>query len=242
MIVMTISLMASAAAVQAPASSEPAPAPSSAAATAPAQLPATSAPAPAGNGAAAVQAEGAGNQDAYEQMVAAAEVARRGELPVDDSPDHVHRMAGSDRNKERYFNRPGATEAQYQFEWTGCRQIARRLASPSGNLVWMQAGFTQGGLVGGLLFGGLDAAFSQLRARRDIRRRCMVARGWRLVEPDEAGRARIDAMSRPDREAYFSHMLGAAEVEPGAQVTDLASLQRATTAAKPNRDSESDPQ
>jgi hypothetical protein len=96
----------------------------------------------------------------------------------------------------------------------------------------MQAGFTQGGIIGGLLIGGLDAAFSQLRARRDIRRQCLIARGWRMVEPDEAGQARIAALSRPDREAYFDRMLGATEVEPGATITDTASQQHATAAAK----------
>jgi hypothetical protein len=206
MLLIAISLMASAAAAQATTGTEPAPA----AATAPA-APASPAETP----------------DLYAQMVhAAAEVARHGELPVDDSVDHARRMAGSDRNKERYFNRPGATEAEYQQEWTGCRQIARRLASPNANPALMSAAFAQGGMVGGLLVSGLDAAFSQLRARRDIRRHCLVARGWRMVEPDDAGQARIAALSRQDREAYFARMLGATEVEQGARVTDLASLRQ----------------
>ena len=214
MIVITISLMASAAAVQPPVASAPAP-----------------------NASAATTAQGAPAEtpDLYAQMVhAAAEVARHGELPVDDSVDHARRMAGSDRNKERYFNRPGATEAEYQNEWNGCRQIARRLASPNANPALMSMAFAQGGMVGGLLVGGFDAAFSQLRARRDIRRRCLVARGWRMVEPDEAGQARIAALSREDREAYFNRMLSASEVEPGARVTDLASLQQANAAARRN--------
>jgi hypothetical protein len=215
MIMMTISLMASAAAVQPPAAS---------------------APAPAAAAAATAQGAQAEAPDLYGQMVhAAAEVARHGELPVDDSVDHARRMAGSDRNKERYFNRPGATAADYQNEWTGCRQIARRLASPNANPALMSMAFAQGGMVGGLLVSGFDSAFSQLRARRDIRRRCLIARGWRMVEPDEAGQARIAALSREDREAYFNRMLSATEMEPGARVTDLASLQ-ANSAAKHGAD------
>jgi hypothetical protein len=206
MIAITISLMASAAVVQPQAGSGPAPS---------AEMATTA------------QSQPAESPDLYSEMVhAAAEVARRGELPIDDSTDHARRMAGSDRNKERYFNRPGATDAEYQHEWTGCRQIARRLASPSGNLVWMQSGFIHGGIIGGLLIGGLDAGFSRLRARRDIRRQCLIARGWRMVEPDEAGQARIAALSRDDREAYFDRMLGATEVEPGATITDRASLRQ----------------
>lgn len=220
MILMAISLMASAAAGQPPATDIPAP---------PAAMPSTptsALPATAGDSAAAAQGAAAQEPSLYDQMVhAAAEVARHGELPVDDSVDHARRMAGSDRNKERYFNRPGATEAEYQNEWNGCRQIARRLASPNANPALMSAAFTQGGLVGGMLVGGLDAAFSQLRARRDIRRQCLIARGWRMVEPDDAGQARIGALSRQERDAYFGRMLGAAEIEPGAQVTDLAALQ-----------------
>src|SRR4051794_20675164 len=118
MLLMTISLMASSAAVQANAATGPAPSAAAAAAE-----PATQTETP----------------DLYGQMVhTAAEVARRGDLPADDSVDHARRMAGSDRNKQRYFNRPGATQAEYQNEWNGCRQIARRLAAPSANLVWMQ--------------------------------------------------------------------------------------------------------
>lgn len=163
--------------------------------------------------------------DLYASMVAAAAaVAREGELPMDDSTDRARRMASSDRNEERYFTRAGATPGQYQHEWTGCRQIARRLASPRSDGSWMQAGFTHGGMVGGMLVGGLDAAFSQLRARRDIPRQCLIARGWRMVEPDEGARQRISSMSRTERAAYFERMLGAAETEPGATVTDLASL------------------
>jgi len=220
MILMTISLMASAAVVQPPAAS--APAPDAAAAT-------------------TVEGKLVDTRTAYEQMVhAAAEVAQHGELPPDDSVDHAHRMAGSDRNKERYFNRPGATEAEYQQEWTGCRQIARRLASPNLNPALLSTAIAQGGLVGGmvggLLVSGFDSAFSQLRARRDFRRQCLIARGWRMVEPDEAGQARIAALSREDREAYFNRMLGATEVEPGARVTDSASPQ-ANGAAKHSADS-----
>lgn len=170
---------------------------------------------------------------AYLEMRAAAlEVAR---VPRDDSEDQVRRMAATDRDDSRYFNRAGATRDQYDFEWRQCRQIARRLASSRSNGAWMQSGFIHAGVVGGLLIGGLDAGFSERRARRDIRRHCLLARGWRMVEPDEAGRARIAALPRAEREAFFDSMIGAAEIEPGATVTDWASIEDGV-APKPDTD------
>lgn len=174
----------------------------------------------------------------YRAMVSAAAESAADGVPRDDSTDQVRRMAASDRDDRRYFNRPGATRAEYEREWQQCRQIARRLATARGGGAWMSAGFTHGGLVGGLIFGGLDQSFSERRARRDIRRQCLIARGWRMVEPDEAGRRRIAELSRGERDALFDQMIGAEQIEAGATVTDLASLEADVDAGKAGSDEE----
>jgi hypothetical protein len=198
---------------------------------APTEPPAAAAPAPA-----AAEPE----RTPYEQMVHAAALAAARHLPDDDDRDRARRMFSSDRDDSRYFNRPGATPAVFETEWTQCRQIARRLASSRSDGTLMQAGFTQAGIVGGLLIGGLDAAFSERRARRDIRRTCLMARGWRMVEPDEAGRHRISALPRAERDAYFDRMLGGDQTEPGAHVTDWATLNAAKDGSAPARDGNDD--
>jgi len=145
-------------------------------------------------------------------------------LPYDDSRDHARRMASSDQNHERFFNRPGATRADYDRQWTACRQIGRRLATHTSNgNIWATA-FAQGGVVGGFVGGaivnGFSTAFSQRRARQDIRRQCLIAAGYRLVLPDEAGRQRISAMSRDERTAWFDSTLGAEQLPVAGRVID----------------------
>ena len=162
--------------------------------------------------------------------VMASEALRVHPVPRDDEPDQVRRMAATDRDEDRFFNRPGATPEQYDREWNQCRQIARRLASSRSSGAAMSAGFVHGGLAGGLIAGGLDAAFSERRARRDIRRQCLMARGWRMIEPDEQGRQRIAALPREERRAWFDRMIGADQLEAGATVTDWAAFTNAGAA------------
>ena len=157
----------------------------------------------------------------FPSMLHAAVVAGERRMPRDDSRDQAERMLASDRDEGLYFNRPDATPAVFEQEWHECRQIARRLASSRSDGAVASSAYAQGGLVGGLLVGGLDAAFSERRARRDIRRECLIVRGWRMIEPDEAGRARIAALPRAERDAFYDRALGAAEIEPGATVTDV---------------------
>lgn len=164
-------------------------------------------------------------RETYDAMVEAAALVDP--APRDDSRDQQRRMASSDRDDTRFFNRPGATRADYDTQWRTCQQIGRRLASPRNGGGPMQAGFTHGGLVGGMLAGGLDAAFSQRRARHDIRRQCLVASGYRLVLPDEAGRRLIAAMPRDARDAWLDRMLAAEQVEVGGRVLDWDALVRA---------------
>lgn len=159
----------------------------------------------------------------YQRMErAAAEVT---DVPSAGTPEYIRSLAASDRNHERYFARAGATRADYESEWEGCRQIALRLAESRSSGSWALAGGVHGGLLGGVIAGAIDHSVSLRRARRDLRRECLIARGWRMIEPGEEGRRRIGRMRRADRDAYFDRMLGSEATEEGARVTDLANLE-----------------
>lgn len=64
----------------------------------------------------------------------------------------------------------------------------------------------------------LGAAIKQGEVRRANRRSCLLIRGWRLVEVDDAEQARIAALSDAERDAYFNTIVGAAEVS-GKKIT-----------------------
>jgi hypothetical protein len=154
----------------------------------------------------------------YEQMARAAAFAATQNLPRDDDPDRVRHMAASDRGEARYFNRAGATRQSYESEWTDCRQIARRLAAARSDARMRQAE-DDDNFLGGPVTTALDRGSSDKHLRRDIRRECLLARGWQMVEPDEPGRHRLSALSGNARDLILDRLLGADQVEPGARVT-----------------------
>ena len=186
----------------------------------------------------AQQVSNAEARSVYDEMVFAAAAQARRRPPRDDSPDQIRRMAASDQNHERYFKRPGATRPDYDLEWQQCRQIARRLAASSvdgtigGTFTnsYYQNVSPIGAAMGGMIGSAFAAAMAERRARRDLRRHCLVARGWRLVEPNEAGGERIAALTRAERISYFDRMIGAEQVEADANVIDWQTL-----AAAPNK-------
>jgi hypothetical protein len=155
-----------------------------------------------------------------------------------DSPEEIAKDAAGDLKDSRFYNKPGATRAQYDADWQECRLIARGSRTPSGSVPFfynpavispIAAGIGAG--IGGLIAG----AIQQSAARRANRRACLLFKGWRLVEVDDAERERVAAMSDADRDAYFNTILGAAEVK-GKKVktwnNDFAAPRLAKVAAK----------
>lgn len=140
--------------------------------------------------------------------------------PADDTPEEIAADAARDLKDSRFYNRPGATRAEYDAAWQACRLIARGSRTPSGgvpmffnpSLVSPLAAGIAGG-VGGLI-GGVVAQGQQ---RRDNRRECLMARGWRVVEVGEAEAIRVASLSEAERDAYFGRIVGAEEV-PGRVV------------------------
>jgi hypothetical protein len=132
-----------------------------------------------------------------------------------ESPEEIARDAERDLKDSRFYNRPGATRAEYDADWQECRLIARGSRTPGGTIAFVYNPAIISPVAAGAA-GGIGAAIGQAiaegRARRANRRTCLLIRGWQLVEVDEAEQARIAAMSDAARDAFFNEIVGAAEV------------------------------
>lgn len=140
------------------------------------------------------------------------------QVPVDadDTPESIARDAARDLRDTRFYNRPGATRAQYDAEWQTCRMIARGSRTPTGTIPYYYNPAVVSPLAGaiGAGLGGLIAgAIAEGEQRRANRRACLLIRGWRLVEVPEAEAARVREMSDEQRSAYFDTIVGAERVE-----------------------------
>ncbi len=142
-----------------------------------------------------------------------------------DSPEEIAKDAARDLKDTRFYNRPGATRADYDREWQTCRLIARGSRTPSGTIpyyynpaVISPMAAAAGGMIGGMI----GAAIAEGQQRRANRRACLLVRGWRLVDVPDADVARITAMTDADRSAYFDTIVGAAEVK--GKVTERTSF------------------
>jgi hypothetical protein len=129
-----------------------------------------------------------------------------------DSPEEIAADSARDLRDSRYYNKPGATRADYDKDWQECRLIARGSVTPNGAptvIVYNPAVISPGAAAAGGLLGGLIAgAIQQGEQRRANRRSCLLVRGWRVVEVDEATQARIAAMSDLERSEAFNKAVG----------------------------------
>lgn len=128
-----------------------------------------------------------------------------------DSPEEIAKDSARDLKDSRYYNKPGATRADYDKDWQECRLIARGSRTPGGSPVVVYnpaiispAAAATGGLLGGLIAG----AIADGETRRANRRSCLMYRGWRVVEVTDAREKLFLTMPDPEREAWFNRMLG----------------------------------
>lgn len=153
--------------------------------------------------------------------------------PVDlkDSAEEVAKDAARDLRDDRFYNKPGATRAQYDSDWQECRLIARGSRTPAGTIPYyynpavispIAAGV--GGALGGLI-GGMIAEGEQ---RRTNRRNCLLIRGWRQVEVPTETAQRVRAMTDSERSDYFNTIVGAAQVD--GKITERLSFSMPQTA------------
>jgi hypothetical protein len=131
-------------------------------------------------------------------------------------PEEIAKDAARDLKDNRFYNKPGATRAEYDADWQTCRLIARGSATPSGSVPYtynpafvspIAAGV--GGAVGGLIAG----AIAEGQQRRANRQACLLIKGWRLVEVSKAEQTRLAALSDADRDRHFDTIVGAQTVE-----------------------------
>ncbi|MHA6722934.1 hypothetical protein [Sphingomonas sp. RS2018] len=147
--------------------------------------------------------------------------------PVDpaDTPEEIAKDAARDLKDTRFYNKPGATRAEYDAAWQECRLIARGSRTPSGMVPFYYNPAVISPLaagIGGGIGGMIGAAIAQGKQRRDNRRSCLLIRGWRMVETPSAEATRIAAMTDADRDTYFNTIVGAKDVR--GEVTELKSF------------------
>jgi hypothetical protein len=132
----------------------------------------------------------------------------------EESAEKIAEEAQRDLRDSRFYNRPGATRAQYNEEWQTCRLIARGSTTPTGNTaVYVPPGASVlAAGIGAGIGGAIAQAIIEGRLRRANRRQCLLIRGWNLVEVDEAEEARITAMTDAQRDEFFNTIVGAQEV------------------------------
>jgi hypothetical protein len=136
------------------------------------------------------------------------------DMADDESAEKVAEEAQRDLRESRFYNRPGATRAQYNEEWQTCRLIARGSRTPTGSTaVYIPPNV---GVIGAGIGAGIGGAIAQAiiegRLRRANRRQCLLIRGWRLIEVDDAEQARITAMTDQQRDEFFNTIVGAPDV------------------------------
>lgn len=133
----------------------------------------------------------------------------------DDTAEEIAKDAARDLKDSRFYNKPGATRAEYDAAWQECRLIARGSRTPTGTVVVpynpaiispVAAGAAAG--LGGLI----GAAIVEGQVRRANRRSCLLVKGWRLVEVEDSEQERVAAMTDEERSRYFDTIVGAKDV------------------------------
>lgn len=143
----------------------------------------------------------------------------------DDTPDEIAKDAARDLKDSRFYNKPGATRAQYDADWQTCRLIARGSRTPGGTTVYTYNPAVISPVAAGIGAGignAIGALIVEGQMRRTNRRACLMYKGWRLVEVPSAQAAAVAKMTDAQRGAYFDTIVGAETVE--GKVTELTSF------------------
>nr|WP_299852541.1 hypothetical protein [Sphingomonas bacterium] len=121
-------------------------------------------------------------------------------LPAATTEDAA-KDAVQDLTADKFYNRPGATRAEYEADWAACRLIARGTPPPSKN-------FPNVGEAT-VFLGILPAILTESIERRYSRNTCLLVRGWRQYSLGPEEKQRVQAMSEADRAAYFEQAIRA---------------------------------
>lgn len=124
--------------------------------------------------------------------------------PEDDAEDAAH-----DLSADKFYNRPGATRAEYEADWAACRLIARGVAPPSKSYPRAGAGDLPAGPLSGVLPEVIGMTIRTTVERRFSRNSCLLVRGWRQYSLAPAEKQRVKALSDAERTVYFDQAIGA---------------------------------
>lgn len=144
-----------------------------------------------------------------------------------DSPEEIAKDAARDLKDNRFYNKPGATRAQYDADWQECRLIARGSRIANGSTTYYNPALYNPSIsplaagVGGGLGAMIGAAIAEGIQRRENRKRCLMIKGWRMVKLPGAKAAAVGAMSDADKQAYFNRIVGAQSVEGEIDKLDM---------------------
>lgn len=144
----------------------------------------------------------------------------------DDTPEEIAKDAARDLKDSRFYNKPGATRAQYDSDWQECRLIARGSKIINGNMTYYNPAMYNPSIsplaagVGGGIGAAIGAAIAEGIQRRENRKRCLMIKGWRLVKLPSDRAAAVGAMSDADKQAYFNRIVGAEKVEGDIETLD----------------------
>ena len=136
----------------------------------------------------------------------------------DDTPEEIAKDAARDLKDNRFYNRPGATRAQYDAEWQECRLIARGSRISNGTTTYYNPALYNPSIsplaagIGGGLGAAIGAAIAEGVQRRENRKRCLLMKGWQMVKLPADKAAAVAAMSDADKQAYFNRIVGAEQV------------------------------
>jgi hypothetical protein len=136
-----------------------------------------------------------------------------------DSPEEIAKDAARDLKDNRFYNKPGATRAQYDADWQDCRLIARGSKLASGSSTFYNPALYNPSIsplaagIGGGIGGAIAAAIAEGVQRRENRKRCLMIKGWRMVRLPESKAALLGQMTDDEKRAYFNQIVGAQTVE-----------------------------
>ncbi len=132
------------------------------------------------------------------------------------NPDEIAKDAARDLQDGHFYNRPGATRAEFDAAWQACRLIARGSTTPAGSYTYVYNPAVISPVAAGA-GAGLGAAIGMMivegQLRRTNRAACLTVRGWRRIEVAAAERARVAKLSPDERSAYFDTMIGATDLK-----------------------------
>jgi hypothetical protein len=151
-------------------------------------------------------------------FILAAPAGAQPKVQNSDTPEEIAKDAARDLKDNRFYNKPGASRAQYDADWQECRLIARGSKLANGSTTFYNPALYNPSIsplaagIGGGIGGAIAAAIAEGAARRENRKRCLMIRGWRMVKLPADKAAAVAAMSDEAKQTYFNTIVGAADV------------------------------